>query len=125
MFRIVNRKIKIVEYAYKTRQLFLRIYALVEFIKTAHINVSVFKSFQKKFTFPFIRLNGYRLFVSEHFVVLRSTSVHIYRYGRFPLRFGQKQTSQCQITELLNFNVSGRDHSWHVSKTTSLHQSNS
>ena len=36
-----EKKIKILAYACRTRQLFMRIYALVKFIKTAHINVSV------------------------------------------------------------------------------------
>ncbi len=33
-----------VAFACKTRQLFMRIYALVKFMKTAHINVSVTKN---------------------------------------------------------------------------------
>jgi hypothetical protein len=46
-----DRKIKLLEYAYKTRQLFIRIYALVKFIRTAHINVSVIKIKIKQFLY--------------------------------------------------------------------------
>ncbi|CAF0796799.1 unnamed protein product [Brachionus calyciflorus] len=54
-----EKKIKILAFACKTRQLFMRIYALVKFIKTAHINVSNILSFLEQQSFIFVNTADY------------------------------------------------------------------
>ncbi|RMZ95698.1 mediator of RNA polymerase II transcription subunit 14-like [Brachionus plicatilis] len=54
-----EKKIKILAYACRTRQLFMRIYALVKFIKTAHINVSNILSFLDQQSFIFVNTADY------------------------------------------------------------------
>ena len=49
-----ERKIKIVAYSCKTRLLFMRIYALVKFLKSAHINVTNILSFLDQQSFIFV-----------------------------------------------------------------------
>ena len=74
MLIIKFRKIKIIAFACKTRQLFMRIYALVKFMKTAHINVSVcinkkFENFEQSFLLLHIKL--------EYSYVFGSAIIHI------------------------------------------------
>lgn len=71
-----EKKIKILAYACRTRQLFMRIYALVKFIKTAHINVSVNFFFTKKIFYFLIFFNA------EYFVFFGPAIVHICQYSR-------------------------------------------
>jgi len=49
-----ERKIKIVAFSCKTRLLFMRIYALVKFLKSAHINVTNILSFLDQQAFIFV-----------------------------------------------------------------------
>lgn len=49
-----ERKIKIVAYSCKTRLLFMRIYALVKFLKSAHINVTNILNFLDQQSFIFV-----------------------------------------------------------------------
>ena len=71
------RKVELIEFACKTWQLFLRIFALVKFKRKGHINVSV-SYFEKKKTIELI----IHLFSSKEYnVIFESTKVHFRQYG--------------------------------------------